>query len=102
MLQEGHSTVPHPGGEEEDPAVDPKVARGVPRRGGVEGDPGVDPKVTEKPIERKVKRLFNTVLNFAAQIASCCNYSCLRESEKIVRTWVDPCRHTPARLLLVV
>ena len=53
VLQEGHSTVPHPGGEEEDPAVDPKVARGVPRRGGVEGDPGVDLKVAEKPIERR-------------------------------------------------
>ena len=67
MLREGHSTVPHPGVEEEDPAVDPKVARGVPRRGGVEGDPGVDPKAAEEPIERKVKKLYSDMLNFVAQ-----------------------------------
>ena len=67
MFYEGHPTVPHLGGEEEDPEVDPKVAREVPRRGGVEEDPGVDPKAAEEPIERKVKKLYSDMLNFVAQ-----------------------------------
>ena len=39
----------------------------VPHRGGVEEDPGVDPKAAEEPIERKVKKLFSNMLNLVAQ-----------------------------------
>ena len=39
----------------------------VPHRGGVEEDPGVDPKVAGEPIERKMKALFSDMLNFVAQ-----------------------------------
>ena len=42
-------------------------ARHVPHSGGVEEDPGVDPEVAREPIERKVKKLFSDMLNLVAQ-----------------------------------
>ena len=89
MLQEGHPSTPHHGEGEEDP----------PHRGGEEVDHGVDPQVVGGLVGEDVEvvTLFLLVHRWRAV-----GHDRLRKSERIARTWVGSCRHTPARLLLVV